>query len=49
MIEAIGANAYLDDLVICVPPCLAGAVVPAAGRALLPIGGRLNHRKCHGW
>ena len=49
VIEAIGVSAYLDDLVIRVPPCLAGAVVPAADRALRPTGGRLNPRKCHGW
>ena len=49
MIEAIGVSAYLDDLVIRVPPCLAGAVVPAADRALRSMGGRLNPRKCHGW
>ena len=46
---AIGVSAYLDDLVVRVPPCLAGAVVPAADRALRPMGGRLKPRKCHGW
>ena len=49
VIEAIGVSAYLDDLVIRVPPELVGAVVPAADRALRPMGGRLNPRKCHGW
>ena len=47
--EAIGVSAYLDDLVIRVPPCLAGAVVPAADRAMRPMGGRLNARKCKAW
>ena len=49
VIEAIGVSAYLDALVIRVPPCLVGAVVPAADRALRPMGGCLNPRKCHGW
>ena len=49
VIEAIGVSAYLDDLVIRVPPCGAGAVGPAADRARRPRGGRLNQRKCHGW
>ena len=47
--DAIGVSAYLDDLVIRVPPELAGQVLPAADRALRPMGGRLNYRKCHGW
>ena len=49
VIDAIGVSAYLDDLVIRVPPELAGQVVPAADRALQPMGGRLNPRKCHAW
>ena len=47
--EAIGVTAYLDDLVIRVPPVLVAEVVPAAERALRGMGGRLNQRKCKAW
>ena len=47
--EAVGVSAYLDDLVIRVPPELVEQVVPAADRALRPRGGRLNPRKCKAW
>ena len=49
VIEAIGVSAYLDDLVIRVPPELVGEVVPAAERVLRAMGGRLNARKCKAW
>jgi hypothetical protein len=47
--EAVGISAYLDDLVIRVPPLLAAGVLPAADRALQQMGGRLNAAKCHAW
>ena len=40
--QAESCTAYLDDLVIRVPPWLVGEVAPRAARILAPMGGRLN-------
>ena len=47
--DDVAVPAYLDELVIRVPPWLVGEVVPRSARTLAPMGGRLNERKCQAW
>lgn len=43
--QAVGVPAYLEGQAVRVPPELTAVVVPAAGRALAPNGGRIDANK----